>query len=49
MHFENALLEAFHYHPVAMWLLLASVPVCLGGMWWSLKELYTVNERKETE
>lgn len=33
MHFENALLEAFHYHPIAMWLLVASIFVCLGGMW----------------
>lgn len=39
MHFENALLETFYYYPVIMWLLLASVPVCLGGMWWSLTKL----------
>ena len=41
MHFENALLEAFHYHPILMWLLVASIPVCLVGM--------LVCLRKETE
>lgn len=45
MHFENALLEAFHYHPIAMWLLVTSVPVCLGAMWWSL----TVCELRRTD
>ena len=48
MHFENALLEAFHYHPIFMWLLVASIPVCLGCMWLSLKKCDTV-KNKETE
>lgn len=46
MHFENALLEMFHYHPVAMWLLVASVPMCLVGMWWNLKKLDSVKGKE---